>query len=267
MPKTPDPFRSSRPGESEAAALASLHKTLGVPAVAPSRSAAVDSVVRRDMAGLAARAKAIAPNPAPLAIAAPALPPDLPVEPAPSGRWMLPLAIVSSFGMTMCCAGSCGGLFTAAQFGMFSSDEVSDHEAVPYSPRRASTRTTTLPSPSAGGSKSPTTKGKGVEEATDANFDQAIERGDTPVFVDFYATWCGPCKVEAPLLEQMAAKYAGKVVVLKVDAEASPETAKQYGINAYPTLVEFKHGKEVKRIEGALDLSELDAEFAALIKK
>ena len=86
----------------------------------------------------------------------------------------------------------------------------------------------------------------GSEEA----FDQLIA-GETPVLVDFWATWCGPCRMIAPIVEEIADEYAGKVVVAKVDVDEQGELAQRYRIRNIPTLLDFKRGEVVDKAIGA----------------
>lgn len=93
--------------------------------------------------------------------------------------------------------------------------------------------------------------------------DRALERivagSDVPVLVDFYADWCGPCKIMAPLLDQLARERAGRVVVVKVDTDRSPAASSRYGIGGIPTLIAFRGGREVAREVGAVPRPRLDA--------
>jgi thioredoxin 1 len=89
-------------------------------------------------------------------------------------------------------------------------------------------------------------------EVTDANFKAEVLDSTTPVLVDFWAEWCGPCKMIAPSVEQLATDFAGKLKVGKVDVDSNQQTAMQFGIRSIPTLLIFKNGKVVEQIVGAV---------------
>lgn len=93
--------------------------------------------------------------------------------------------------------------------------------------------------------------GKNVLVVNDLNFETEVLGSDTPVLVDFTATWCGPCRQIAPFIEQLADEYAGKAKVAKLDIDDSPNTAAKYGIRGVPTLYVFKAGKVVAQQQGA----------------
>ena len=90
-----------------------------------------------------------------------------------------------------------------------------------------------------------------VKEVTDTTFESEVVQSKTPVLIDFYATWCGPCKMMAPIIDDIAREYNGKLKVVKVDVDESGETAATYGVTAMPTFVVFKDGQEVWRRLGA----------------
>jgi thioredoxin 1 len=89
-------------------------------------------------------------------------------------------------------------------------------------------------------------------EITDANFEQEVVKSDIPVLIDLWAVWCGPCKMIAPFIEELAAEYEGKVKVGKVDVDNNPNISVQYGVRSIPTLLFFNGGKVVDQIIGAV---------------
>ena len=94
-------------------------------------------------------------------------------------------------------------------------------------------------------------------EITDATFEEEVVKSDTPVVVDFWAEWCGPCKMIAPLVEELAGEYDGKVKFTKLDVDSNPQTPMQFGIRGIPTLLIFSGGKPVGQVVGAVPKSML----------
>ena len=88
-----------------------------------------------------------------------------------------------------------------------------------------------------------------IKHTTDATFAQDIQ-GETPVLVDFWAEWCGPCRMIAPVLEQIAAEQADRLRIAKLNVDENPETARRFGVTGIPTLILFRDGKPVERIVG-----------------
>lgn len=91
------------------------------------------------------------------------------------------------------------------------------------------------------------------------NFDDMLASADLPMLVDFYATWCGPCQMMTPILKQVSAQTQGKMKIAKIDTDRYPQLASQHHIHALPTLVLFKQGQAVERIEGVLPADQLMA--------
>jgi len=85
---------------------------------------------------------------------------------------------------------------------------------------------------------------------TDTNFDETVLKAEKPVLVDFFADWCGPCRMVAPVIEEMAKNFGEKIVVGKVDVDANPGVAGKYGVMSIPTVILFNQGKEIERQVG-----------------
>src|SRR5438094_419698 len=99
-------------------------------------------------------------------------------------------------------------------------------------------------------------------EVTDDNFQNEVLKSDTPVLVDFWAEWCGPCKMIAPLVDELAKKYEGKLRVGKLDVDSQANIPQLYGIQGIPTLILFKNGQAVQQIVGFRSKDQLDAAVA-----
>jgi thioredoxin 1 len=92
--------------------------------------------------------------------------------------------------------------------------------------------------------------GNGVVEVTDANFDADVLKSDKPVLVDFWATWCGPCRALAPIVDELAKDYQGKLKVGKMDVDSNSSTPMRYKVTGIPTLLVFKNGQVVEQLVG-----------------
>lgn len=99
---------------------------------------------------------------------------------------------------------------------------------------------------------------------TDENFNEEVLSSNIPVLVDFYADWCGPCKMLAPVIETLAAELEGKVKIGKLNVDTAPDTAQKYGIMSIPTLLYFKNGEIVNKTIGVAAKSEIEQTLNSL---
>ncbi len=102
-------------------------------------------------------------------------------------------------------------------------------------------------------------------EVNDSNFDQMVLQSKTPVLVDFWAAWCGPCRMVEPLVEELAGEYEGKVTMVKLNVDENPQIASQYGVMSIPTLFIFKDGAPVSNIVGFRPKAELQRSLDAVL--
>jgi thioredoxin 1 len=100
---------------------------------------------------------------------------------------------------------------------------------------------------------------------SDATFDETVVGSDTPVVVDFWAEWCGPCKMIAPTLEEIAAENRGKLSIAKLNVDDNPETARRFDVMSIPTLIVFQNGEAKKRLVGAKGKGQLLQDLAEFI--
>src|SRR4051794_32746682 len=104
-----------------------------------------------------------------------------------------------------------------------------------------------------------------IVEVTDANFKSEILESQTPVLVDFWATWCAPCRAIAPALEELATQYKGKVRIVKMNIDDNQDTPQQFQVRSIPTLLLFKGGRVVEQIVGAVPKTKLEEAFKKVV--
>ena len=107
--------------------------------------------------------------------------------------------------------------------------------------------------------------GGNVTVVTDGTFDEIVVNSTQPALVDFWAVWCGPCRMIAPHVEALSGEFAGRAVVAKLDVDTNRQTAIRYGIQSIPTILFFKGGKLVDRVVGAVDKKVLTEKLTALL--
>jgi thioredoxin 1 len=105
----------------------------------------------------------------------------------------------------------------------------------------------------------------GTTTLTDATFDEQINGASAPVLVDFWAEWCGPCKMIAPILDEIASEHAGKITIAKLNVDDNPDVARRFDVMSIPTLIVFQDGQPARRLVGAKGKGQLLQELAEFI--
>jgi thioredoxin 1 len=104
-----------------------------------------------------------------------------------------------------------------------------------------------------------------VIEGTDANFDEIVINSNKTVLVDFWAEWCGPCRMIGPIVKELAEEYDGKAIMVKIDVDNNPKTSEKFGIRNIPTILFFKNGEQVDKQVGAVQKKVIAAKIDALL--
>jgi thioredoxin 1 len=104
-----------------------------------------------------------------------------------------------------------------------------------------------------------------IQAVTDTSFEAEVEQHDGLALVDFWATWCGPCRMVGPIVDQLAAEYAGKAKIVKMDVDANLRTTTRYNVRSIPTILFFKGGKVVDSVVGAMPKATIEAKIQALV--
>ncbi len=104
-----------------------------------------------------------------------------------------------------------------------------------------------------------------VIHVTDADFDSTVLKSELPILVDFWAAWCGPCRAIAPMIDELAAEYDGKLVIAKMNVDENPATPGKYGIRAIPTLILFNNGNVVDQITGAVGKAMIESALSKVL--